>query len=140
MTQEIHLSQVKATGTPTSHGAIMNNQDQHAHPHDHDLRTIDEAAGGLLRTPKPLCAIGATSAPDLAASASAAASSTAPTTSTTGSPPNTTMTDPTWREAAGVHEASQAAGESVERGPFSPTATLNRRCAGAKHRKACPRR
>jgi excisionase family DNA binding protein len=51
MTQEIHLSQVKATGTPTSHGAIMNSQDQHAHPHDHDLLTIDEAAG-ILRTPK----------------------------------------------------------------------------------------
>jgi predicted DCC family thiol-disulfide oxidoreductase YuxK len=51
MTQEIHLSQVKAAGTPTSLGAIMNNQDQHAHPHDHDLLTIDEAAG-ILRTPK----------------------------------------------------------------------------------------
>src|SRR6478609_8225554 len=51
MTQQIHLSQVKATGTPTSHGAIMNNQDQHARPHDHDLLTIDEAAG-ILRTPK----------------------------------------------------------------------------------------
>ena len=51
MTQEIHLSQVKATGTPTSHGAIMNNQDQHAQSHDHDLLTIDEAAG-ILRTPK----------------------------------------------------------------------------------------
>src|SRR6476660_200231 len=37
MTQQIHLSQVKATGTPTSHAAIMNNQDQHARTHDDDL-------------------------------------------------------------------------------------------------------
>ena len=51
MTQEIHRSQVKATGTPTSHGAILNNQDQHAQSHDHDLLTIDEAAR-LLRTPQ----------------------------------------------------------------------------------------
>jgi excisionase family DNA binding protein len=51
LTQQIHLSQVKATGTPTSHGAIMNNQNQHPQPHDHDLLTITEAAD-LIRTPK----------------------------------------------------------------------------------------
>ena len=51
MTQEIHLSKVKATGTPTSHRAIMNDQDRHAQPHEHDLLTITEAAG-ILRTPK----------------------------------------------------------------------------------------
>jgi hypothetical protein len=43
---------VKATGTPTSHAAIMNNQDQD-HDHDHDLLTIEEAVT-ILRTPKAI--------------------------------------------------------------------------------------
>jgi excisionase family DNA binding protein len=51
MAQGIHLSQVTATDTPTSHGAIMNNQERHPRPHDDDLLTIDEAAA-ILRTPK----------------------------------------------------------------------------------------
>jgi predicted DCC family thiol-disulfide oxidoreductase YuxK len=51
MTQEIHLSQVKATTTPTSRGAMMNNHGRHPQQLDRDLLTIDEAAG-ILRTPK----------------------------------------------------------------------------------------
>jgi len=39
---------MKATGTPTSHGAIMSSHNEQ--PHDHELLTIDEAAD-LLRTP-----------------------------------------------------------------------------------------
>jgi hypothetical protein len=49
---------MKATGTPTSHGEIMNTQHQHSHTQpnhlhtdDNDLLTLDEAAA-ILRTPK----------------------------------------------------------------------------------------
>ena len=79
----------------------MNNQDQHAQPHDHDLLTIDEAAG-ILRTPKATLRywrhLG-----------------TGPRSFRLGrrvlyraddlrewTPPNTTMTDPTSRENARV--------------------------------------
>jgi hypothetical protein len=106
MTQEIHLSQMNAAGTPTSHGAIMSSHNEHPHDHDHDhdhdLLTIDEAAG-VLRTPKATLRYWRHLGTGRVASASAAASSTAPTTSTNGSPPNTTMTDPTSRENARAH-------------------------------------
>jgi hypothetical protein len=73
MTQEISPIPSEGHRHPTSHGAIMNNT-TNTRTRTTTISSIDEAAG-ILRTPKPPCATGGTSAPDLAASASAAASS-----------------------------------------------------------------